>query len=132
MNRTHPFAVRMGLPCGEHLNDESIGNSAVLIEENHPGIALTLGPLDALIQGLGNAAVLPILDHLKTERLLFRTQWVKLFDPKTVVYYNQSLHLGENLGYVLEHPGARVICNNPGADRLRCHFAGTHSSSLLS
>ncbi|MFZ3189571.1 MAG: hypothetical protein WA180_13995, partial [Candidatus Sulfotelmatobacter sp.] len=78
----------MGLPCGEHLNDESICNSAVLIEKNNPRIALTLSPPDALIQGLGNAAVLPILDHVETKRLLSCTQWFKLLDPGTVVYYN--------------------------------------------
>ncbi|HEY1660298.1 MAG TPA: hypothetical protein VGG14_18235 [Candidatus Sulfotelmatobacter sp.] len=122
MDRTNSFALGMGFPGREHVLDQAVRNSTVLIEEYHPGIALAVSPADALIQGLGNAQVFPILDQLKSEKLLLRAQRAKLFEAGAVVYYHQPLHLSENRGNVFEHPGTRVVCNDYRTNRPRKAF----------
>jgi len=69
MNRTNALAVGNGDPSLEHLLDEPFGDLAVLIEQNNPVKALRLGPTHALIQGLGDAEILLVLNQVETERL---------------------------------------------------------------
>ena len=44
----------MKLPLCEHLTDELLRDSTVLIEQIHPRVTVTLGPADTQIQSLGH------------------------------------------------------------------------------
>src|ERR1700735_76883 len=98
---------------------EAIGDSAVLIKENHPRIAMALSPTYPLIQGLGDPQILSILDQFESERLPFCAEWAQFLGAGAVIYDNQILNLRKNLGNVFEHSGARVIGNNHRANRSR-------------
>src|SRR5450631_365174 len=92
--------------------DETRCNATVLVEKNDPLITFSLGPMNALIQGLGNAQVFSILDELKSKQLSSCAHGIEILRIRAIVDNNKPLHLGENIRNLFDHTGVRMMGDN--------------------